>query len=146
MVQREPVDSPLVVGSPAVADKYPVGSLLAVDRTRLVDSLLEADHSHPAGILLAEVVDRSAGSHLVGDNYPVDTHPAEVVDHLAGSLLAGNCSVDIHLAAVADSLAGDSHLADSPRRTGLAGWGLVAGQDSNSFYCSSFRENQHAAT
>ena len=63
MVQRKLVDSLSVVGSPAVAGKCPVGILPAADRTHLVDSPLEADHSHPVGILLAVMIGRPAGSH-----------------------------------------------------------------------------------
>lgn len=115
MVQREPVDSPLVVDSLAAADKCQVGILPAADRTHLVDTPLEAVHRCQVGILLAVVLDRPAGSHLVGDNYLADTHPAAVADHLVGNLLAV-----------------DSHLADTHHHIVPAGWGLVPGQGSNS--------------
>ena len=119
------VNSHLVVGSRAVVDSLPVagkcwvGIPPAAGHIRLVDSHLGVDRSHPVGILLAVVLDHLIGSCLVGDNYPADSLPAEVVDHLVGNLLAVGS-----------------------RRTDVAGWGLVPGQDSNSYYCSSFLENE----
>ena len=87
-----------------LVDSLPVvGSPAVADRTLLVDSLLEADRSRPVGNLLAVVLDGPVGSHLVGNNYPVGNLPVV-----------------------------DSHLADNHRRTDLAGWDLVPGQDSNS--------------
>ncbi len=124
-----PVDSPLEVGSQAVAGNYLVGILPAADRTHLVDSLLEVDCSSRVGMLLVADIGLTVGMDLVEDNCPVDSLSAEVVDHLVGNYLVE-----------------DSHLAGSPHCPALAGWGLVAGQDSNSYYCSSFLENERVAT